>query len=509
MATNYFHRFNTDNVHARAVIVGLVNLLNSKVQYENVYSDTESSVVTVPFYYNFGGDERFLQDYFTHWNECMTPQMVDGNIDPIPRGIVTLGASTINTNMLTNRFVRGNFVKQVGNEVLTYSAFLNSIPLTMSFDVKIVADTSLDAFKIQQAVLETFYKTQVFSVEFRGFRVPCQVGFPEDQGIEKTFEFTYQSETEISFSCPLQLETYYPVTDPTTQRFGGNRMNYPGGPNLNLVFDEKYNLPRLNINSPVHDETYFSSGQMQITWSNTGPITRVNIYYRKQGTANWIPIVLNYQNSGIYTWDIPFFNTSGEEVSPESAKAFVDSVTGSGARLRAIIDSAGSVDKIIVFNGGSAYEGVDSIIVDDQTLVVLQPQISPNVIAGTVVGSDIFAVGADFVPTPTNQFELKIENANDDSIYKALSRTIQFQGTLNAGSDFIAGIIPNISVLANLEALGIEVGQTVESGGIIIGSTIATIDAANNQIQIDNNANLNIPLELITGATVSGYVTIE
>jgi hypothetical protein len=103
-------------VHARAVIVGLVNLLNSKVQYENIYSDTDVKSVTVPFYYNFGGDSRFLEDYFLQWNECITPQMADGNVDPIPRGIVTLSSSSINTVMMTNRFVRGTYVKQIGNE---------------------------------------------------------------------------------------------------------------------------------------------------------------------------------------------------------------------------------------------------------------------------------------------------------------------------------------------------------------------------------------------------------
>lgn len=509
MPSKYLHKYNTDNVHARAVIVGLVNLLNSKVQYENIYSDTEVREVVVPFYYNFGGDERFLQDYFTDWNECVTPQMVDGNVDPIPRGIVTLTSSTINTNQLTNRFVRGNFVKQVGNEVLTYNAFLNSIPITMNFEVQIVADTSLDAFKIQQAMLETFYKTQVFSVEFRGFRVPCQVGFPEDQGIEKTFEFTYQADTEIKFNSPLQLDTYFPVTDPTTERFGGNRMNYPGGPNINFSSDEKYTVPRISISSPEHEETYFSSSTMQIQWSNTGPITRVNIYYRVAGNLDWIPIILNYQNSGSYTWKLPFLDSTGLEVGPESTKAFATSATGSGAVLRAIIDSTGGVEKIIIFNGGYAYEGLDTIVVADSILPTIPPTISPNVVAGSISGSEIFAVGADFKPTPSNNIEIKIQNSNDDSIYKIMSRTIQFQGSVTAGSDIITGIIPNISNPSNLASLGLEVGQAVSGAGIIIGSTILAINTTSNQIQISHNANLNSALELITGATINGYITLE
>ncbi len=509
MPSNYLHKFNTDNVHARAVIVGLVNLLNSKIQFENILSDTETQVVEVPFYYNFGGDERFLQDYFLQWNECITPKMVDGNVDPIPRGIVTLESSTINTNMLANRFVRGNYVKQVGNEVLTYNAFLNPIPLTMNFTVKIVTDTSLDAFKVQQAVLETFYKTQVFSVEFKGFRVPCQVGFSEDQGIEKTFEFTYQTDTEISFNCPLQLETYFPVTDPTTERFGGNRMNYPGGPNIEWSSDEKYTLPRFTVSAPSHKETYFSSGIMPIEWSNTGPITRVNIYWRQAGSVDWIPIVKNYQNSGTYIWAVPFLDANGAVVSGETTKAFAQSPTGEGAKLRAIIDALGSIDNIIVMDGGYAYEGVDAIIVDDETQVVMPPQISPNVISGTIVGSTIYAAGADFIPTPVNSIEIKVESANDERIYSLLKRSITYQAQVTSGSNMLTNIIPNISTPQNLSDLALYVGMPVTGAGIPAGSYITHIYATANQIQISTNANVSSAITLIDGGTLDGFVTIK
>jgi hypothetical protein len=508
MSSPYLNRYNTDNVHARAVIVGLVNLLNSKVQYENIFSNTEILPVTVPFYYNFGGDERFLQDYFLHWNECVIPQMVDGNVDQIPRGIVTLTASTINTNMLTNRFVRGNYVKQVGNEVLTYNSFINSIPLTMDFTVEITADSSLDAFKIQQSVLETFYKTQVFSVEFRGFRVPCQVGFPEDQGIEKTFEFTYQDDTKIGFNVPLQLETYYPVTDPTTERFSGNRMNYPGGPNLELTFDERYTLPRFTISSPQNAETFFSSGKLAIQWGNTGPITRVNLYYQIVGQTGWTPIAKNLQNTGFYVWTVPFLNQAGVEVAGESTKAFVNTSTGTGARLRAIIDSLGSVSSIVIFEGGYAYEGTDSIIVDDETATIVQPTISPSVINGGIIGYQIIGVGADFTPTPVNQIRIKVENANSEEVYQILEKKIQFNGNVSSGSDTITGISPDLTIPQNLIELGLAVGQTIEGAGIPIGTTIIAIDNILNTVQMSATANLTLVGGSIAGPSVEGSITI-
>lgn len=479
MSSNYLHRFNTDNVHARAVIVGLINLLNSKIQFENIYSDTESSVVTVPFFYNFGGDERFLQDYFLHWNDC-APRLVDGNIDPIPRGIATLSSSTINTNMLTNRFVRGNYVKQVGGEVLTYNAFLNSIPLTMNFDVEIYADTSLDAFKIQQAVLETFYKTQVFSVEFKGFRVPCQVGFPEDQGIQKTFEFTYQTDTTIKFACALQLETYYPVTDPTTERFGGNRMNYPGGPNLNFISDERYSLPRFTFTSPGFGETYFSSSVMLIQWSNTGPISRVNLYYRVVGTSSWVPIGLNLQNTGFYNWSIPFLNAAGAEVDNEPINASAISATGNGAKLRAIVNSSGQVNSIVILDGGMTYQGTDSIIVTEvnvnQPIDYTQADATPAVVSGEIVGYNLTFAGLNLPITPINQIELKIEDSNNENTWQELKYDPSFVGNTIASTNIISGIVPSVN------SQGFFLGQTVNGPGIPVGAKISNINSGSNQI---------------------------
>jgi hypothetical protein len=464
----------------------------------------------VPFYYNFGGDERFLQDYFLQWNECVTPQMVDGNVDPIPRGIVTLTSSTINTNMLTNRFIRGNYVKQVGNEVLTYNAFLNPIPLSMNFDVKIVADTSLDAFKIQQAVLETFYKTQVFSVEFRGFRIPCQAGFPEDQGIEKTFEFTYQSETEIAFNIPIELETYYPVTDPTTERFGGNRMNYQGGPNIEWLADETYSLPRITIKSPTADETYFSNGKLPIEWTNTGPITRVNIYYRMIGEAEWIPIEKNLQNSGSYVWEVPFFNAQGKPVSKETTKVSVTTTSGRNSKLRAIIDSTGGVSKIIILNGGMAYQGTDEVkVFDEVNQNTLPPTISPNVEGGVITGTRIIAVGADFVPTPINKIEIKIENANNERVFEIMKKTTRFVADTVDGTDTLLNIVPDISIPSNLSDLNLQVGQPLSGAGIPEGCVIAAIDTTFNSIQLSIASNMSYIGSEIVGASYNGNITIE
>lgn len=209
----YIQKYNKDDIHIRSVIIGLINLLNQEIFYVNVHSNEQQDIVECPFYYSTTGDERFLQDYFMEWRDCIHPKYITGNFDPIPRGIVKLTDMNINTGNLTQRWIRGEFTRLIDGKLETFSAYINSLPLDFSFNVSIRADTITDIFKITQAVLETFYHIQIYNTSYKGVMIPCQVGFPDAYPIEKTFEFTYPTDTNIEMNFQLTLETYLPVFD--------------------------------------------------------------------------------------------------------------------------------------------------------------------------------------------------------------------------------------------------------------------------------------------------------
>ncbi len=521
----FLHKYNTDNVHTRAVIVGLINLLNSRIQYENVLSDTVVETIGVPFLPNMGGDERFLQDFFTHWNDCKHPRMADGNYDVIPRGVVTLSSNTINTTAMTHRFVRGSYVKEVNGELQRYNAFLNSLPLTMDFDIEVETDTVIDAFKIQQAILETFYKVQVFSVSFKGFRVPCQAGFSDDLGIEKTFEFTYQDETAVKFKFSISVETYYPVTDPTTERLDSNRMtriaaqpseagNERSG--RRLVLDQRslnadsdgiglriYPIKEKNtppyyieLTSPSAEDNFFSTGTIPLTWVNTGTITSVNIYYQIAGDEEWTPIVLHLKNTGFFEWVVPFFGVDGKQISTDGISAKVLSPSGIDSRVRAIIDEAGGVENIVVFESGESYNNDDNIEVTvipqpfAETLTVIAPLIQASVDgAGSVVGANIVEPGSGFTESVTTNILIKIEDDFNPSVYDVLSKNGTFTGdidntTIIEDQSYITNINPTVQELVSTGYLILGLGVT--GYGIPDDTTVINIDEANNTIQLSN-----------------------
>lgn len=223
--SGFSHKYNTDDVLIRAIIVGLINSLNEQIYITNVISDTVKQTVPVPFFYAFSGDERFLQDYFSDWSDCV-PHGIEGNYDPIPRGSIQLSGINVAAGNMTSRYVRGYHVKEEKGELLRYNSYLNSIPLNMTFKVDVMVDTTVDSFKIVQQIIKTFYKTLVFRVNFDGTAVPSQAGFTEAYTINKLFEYTYGENSRITITFDIEVESYYPIFDPQQEMFAGTKINY-------------------------------------------------------------------------------------------------------------------------------------------------------------------------------------------------------------------------------------------------------------------------------------------
>lgn len=520
---NFLQKYNTDDVHSRAVIIALINLLNSKVQFQNVLSDTDFTDVTVPFFYSMTGDDRFLQDYFLEWNQCVHPKIADGNYDVIPRGIVTLTSNTINTSAMTHRFVRAKYVKEVDGQLQTYNSFLNSIPLSMSFDIVVMVDTNLDAFKIQQSILETFYKTQVFSIGFRGFRIPCQAGFPEDYSFDKTFEFTYETENRLKLTFTIALETYYPVIDPTTTRLNSNRITGIGNSltgvhgneitslaldggtgsaggyeiNYSILNEAVSKQTSFTFTQPTPGSKYFSGNILPIHWSNSGTVNRVNLYY-SLGDDDWKYIARDISNTGSYDWHIPFFDASGITFATDPVRTHVSSENGNKANIRAIINENGEVDQILVFDGGYSYTGADTIqisplIGSGSTQSITQPNIIASVIDGSIVGCEIYEVGSGFAPSPINTIQIKIENAGNSKQFQIYASSQSFTGNVDpfnpANIRKITNIHPTINELISSSA---NLQGTISGPGLQNGSNITSVDSINNTLIIDRDVTLLI-----------------
>ena len=306
-----FQRYNNENVLIRAIIAGLLDVLNNEIKYNQIWGndpleDIES--ISVPWFYNQSGDERFMQDFYTHYAQCLPPRPADGNFDMIPRGILTYTGSGINAQRITSRYIQGRYVKEVDGKLEGFVSYLYSIPLNIKFDCELWADTQLTALKIEQELREVFYRNVTYYVYYKGMRVGCTAGFPEEFAIEKKIDYSFEEINKIKLTFQLDVESYQPVFDPTTEM-----------PARNSIKKFTYRLYDKNEKSDgdIHDVrvTSPSSGSiipkgnpMWIEWSFTreGGIMRdVDLYWLYVGSNEFYKIAMEEPNHEYYIWNIP------------------------------------------------------------------------------------------------------------------------------------------------------------------------------------------------------------
>lgn len=321
--TPLYQRYNVDNVFNRSVIAGLLYLLNHKITYEQTWQDNVTEKVTVPFAYNFANskDQRFAQDNYTFFGrECFSDKFIDGKFDMLPRFAVTYTGSQIDSQNITNRFVKAKYQKVEDNEIQSYTAFLYSIPLTMNFELEGWIDNYDTAFKIEQKIYETFYKNQTFRVLYRGMSINCCAGFPESiTSGEKTVSYSFEQENQLKMSFNISVEAYYPSfdesmaipSDKVIENIGYDISHYNAS---TTPLDKKVEL-KIDWISHYPDEkdqsVVFATGsEMEIRWtarSNVSDVRSIILYYITQDDGDKHIIDVPVFSGNTYYWKIPPF----------------------------------------------------------------------------------------------------------------------------------------------------------------------------------------------------------
>jgi hypothetical protein len=304
-----FVKYNNENILTRAVIAGLLNVLNNEIRYEQVWSNDDIEEVRVPWYYNQSGDERFMQDFYTFYGDCTAPRKIDGNFDFIPRGVVTYTGSNINAQRITSRYVQGRYIREENGMLNSYVSFLYSIPLNIRFDLEMWIDRHITALKIEQELRETFYKTLTYYVLYKGLRVGCTVGFPEDYIIDKNINYSFEADNKIKLNFQVEVETYQPVFDKTTEMPAENKIK---GIGYNLYPENQKDVPNeikeIEVTSPQTGATIPKGIPLWLEWvanSKGKIINRVNVAYEIDGTNVTNEIENGVTNNEYYVWNIP------------------------------------------------------------------------------------------------------------------------------------------------------------------------------------------------------------
>jgi hypothetical protein len=243
---SYNQKFNSDDSVIRHIIIGFLADLNTKLYFHRQISNTERIVVDVPFYYSITGDDQFLRDHFLFSTpsgpNCHPDKAyADTNYDVVPRGIVNLSGLTIDSAKLVNKRTMGNYTKMNPEGIVeAYVAEFDMIPITMSFDIEILVSSTLDSFKIVEALIKRMYKSNYFNVEVGhleegNYRIASYYALPEDYSMERPIGFTYEDKDKYKISVPIEVNSFLPafnwgneqsfgINKRSTEQFAGNRM---------------------------------------------------------------------------------------------------------------------------------------------------------------------------------------------------------------------------------------------------------------------------------------------
>lgn len=323
MSNSVLEMHNTDNILIRNVIGGVLSILNNNINYEQIWDKDIVENVTLPWFFDMGNSssERFLQDNFTYFGEqCF--KKIDGTFDMLPRGILSYEGTAIDSANITNRFVEGKYTRFENGKLTTYKSFLYSIPLTLKLKATILLDTFGNLLKIEQAIREVLYRNKTFYVMFRGMKIGCCMGIPDDYNTEKTTEYSFQTENgehRLKLDFEIVVETYQPVFDRSMELpsdcvmqgvgfdINHNSMDWMGL-NIELQKDNK----SLNL---YCDKVMIGGIPTIIKWdynSTNSDICSVLLEYSKNDEEEYKAISPVINNQSEYYWEVPTELSSGE-----------------------------------------------------------------------------------------------------------------------------------------------------------------------------------------------------
>ena len=255
MAT-YNLKFNKDDSVVRHLIVGLLADLNNKLSFYRQVSNDQRIEVDVPFYYSITGDENFLRDSFLFStaqgvNCSPDPGKADGNYDIVPRGVLNMTSLNVDPSKLVNKRNLGQYAKLDDSGTMqSYVAEFDMVPIVIGVDVAVVLSSQLDLFKVTEAIIKRMYKSNYYNVEVGHleeglYRISSEYAVPDDYSLERPVEFGFGEKEDFKITFPLEIHSFIPTFDFSTERHAGNRMyqigsfpdNSPGKSSEPLIGD--------------------------------------------------------------------------------------------------------------------------------------------------------------------------------------------------------------------------------------------------------------------------------
>ena len=188
--SNYNQKYNKDDVFIRSMIVCLLAELNKKMYIYNRLDDGSVQKIDIPCIYSItgGNSERFLKEEFYY--DALEQGKAFGDYEKVPRCMVNLTSFGVNAAEQTNKYNRTKIVRESQGVLRTLYLNVEWIPVTLSFDCKVICSNNIELFKCTEMIVSKIYKNpNFFKVDFGMFNVDACLSVPPDYNHELPQEF--------------------------------------------------------------------------------------------------------------------------------------------------------------------------------------------------------------------------------------------------------------------------------------------------------------------------------
>ena len=208
--SDYNQKYNKDDVFIRSMIVCLLAEMNKKMYIYNRLEDNSVQKVNIPCLYSITGQERFLKDEFYY--DALQEGKAFGDYEKVPRCMVNLTSFSVNQAEQTNKYNRTKIVRECHGDLRTLYLNVEWIPVTLSFDCKVICSNNIELFKCTEMIVSKIYKNpNYFKVDFGMFNVDACLSVPADYNHELPQEFGLNDKKEFSTSFSVEMKCFIPA----------------------------------------------------------------------------------------------------------------------------------------------------------------------------------------------------------------------------------------------------------------------------------------------------------
>lgn len=140
-----------------------------------------------------------------------------------PRCIVSIGTIGINTEELSQPYVRGMYERFDNGEIKGYNAEFKRIPITMQLTLKYVMSTFNEEITLAQELIDKLCFQKYFSIVYLGQTIKCSVEFPTDLQMElNQIDMASAEPNNKILEISVNICTNYPSIDENTEQSNRN-----------------------------------------------------------------------------------------------------------------------------------------------------------------------------------------------------------------------------------------------------------------------------------------------